>query len=226
MIVAVRQYFRGESDGNPDAGVLIEELETGWHHPDYGVTYVVEQDIAAGDVAIRAVPVLPQTMTDDGDIACAGLFIGGEKPPSHDRFDAEQWKEAGGYSGGRDLPRLAVTGQIESARFDRGHRLGGLIFRPTIRAVSRSRASLNNDDERRLFPNHHQSVRLAIRRRLEQNGIDHTENSRVRADAERQRQHGDEGEAGALHQRSRAVAQVLNQRLDKIQTPHLAAHLP
>src|SRR5262245_3386501 len=210
MIVAVRQYFRGESDGNPDAGVLIQKLETGWHHPDYGVTYVVEQDIAAGDVAIRAVPVLPQTMTDDGDIACAGLFIGGEKPPSHDRFDAEQWKEAGGYSGGRDLPRLAVAGQIEGARFDRGHLLKDLILRPPISVVARSRAYMKEADERRLFPNHHQSVRLAIRRRLEQNGIDHTENSRVRADAERQRQNRHNSEAGILHQHSRAVAQILN----------------
>jgi hypothetical protein len=66
---------------------------------------------------------------------------------------------------------------------------------------------------------------LGIGQRLEQNALDNAENGRGRADAERQRENGNQAEAGFLQKHSRDIAQVMNQRLDKPQTPHLVTHI-
>ena len=51
------------------------------------------------------------------------------------------------------------------------------------------------------------------RHRIEQHRVDPAEDRRVRADAEREHQHGDGGETGVRRQRSERVAQILNDGL-------------
>ncbi len=55
----------------------------------------------------------------------------------------------------------------------------------------------------------HQLFRLLHRERFEQHRIQQTEDGRVRAYAQRQREHNNQREAGLLQQHSHAVAQVL-----------------
>src|SRR5262245_13947945 len=64
----------------------------------------------------------------------------------------------------------------------------------------------------RLRPYKHELVGVRIRRRREQRGVDDAEDGRVRPNAERQRQYGDQREAGIFYQGSRAEAQVLYER--------------
>ena len=45
---------------------------------------------------------------------------------------------------------------------------------------------------------HDEAVGVRIRKRREQDRVDHAEDRRVRADAEREREHGDESEPGDL----------------------------
>ena len=52
----------------------------------------------------------------------------------------------------------------------------------------------------------HQALRVGIRQPLEQDGIDRAEDGRGGADAERQRQDGERGEAGVLPQPPGGVA--------------------
>src|SRR6266581_2854150 len=61
----------------------------------------------------------------------------------------------------------------------------------------------------------HQSCRILVRQRPQQNRINHTENRGVRANSERKRQDGYRGETGILAQRARTVAYVLQQRFDE-----------
>src|SRR5262249_20893880 len=65
----------------------------------------------------------------------------------------------------------------------------------------------------------HQSMWVFDWQGAEQRRIDQAENGGVRADAQRQREHGNQSEAGALPQHSRAVAQGLPKVCDNICTP-------
>jgi hypothetical protein len=59
------------------------------------------------------------------------------------------------------------------------------------------------------LPHHHQTLRLAVVQRLHQNRAHETEDRRVRADAERKREDGDESENGILPEHPRAVTHIL-----------------
>src|SRR5262245_2343607 len=66
---------------------------------------------------------------------------------------------------------------------------------------------------------------IGVRKWIEEHYIDDAEERRVRADAERQRDDGNQGEPGFLHQHPDAVMQVLSQFFEPSPTPHLARHL-
>src|ERR1051326_1464919 len=63
----------------------------------------------------------------------------------------------------------------------------------------------------------HEMLRILHRQRSHQDAVNQTENRRVRADAQRQRENGHDGETRRFEEHSRAIAQVLNQR------PHTAS---
>src|SRR5262245_14315119 len=58
--------------------------------------------------------------------------------------------------------------------------------------------------------------------RAQEDSIDHAENGRVSADAQRQRDNGNQSKAGALDQHSRPVTQVLPESLEPRPSPHLS----
>ena len=55
----------------------------------------------------------------------------------------------------------------------------------------------------------HDPIRFRIGQRLEQDRVDHAENRGVRADPERERENGDEGEAGRLQQLPDGISDLL-----------------
>jgi hypothetical protein len=57
--------------------------------------------------------------------------------------------------------------------------------------------------------NQHKLLRLPVRRGCREDASYQTKNRRRRADAQRQREHGNHGEAGLLKQHSHAKAQIL-----------------
>src|SRR5262245_8503971 len=60
--------------------------------------------------------------------------------------------------------------------------------------------------------------------RAHEHSIDHAQNRRISADAERQRDNGNQSKAGALDQHSRPVMQVLPQLFEPSPSPHLAGY--
>src|SRR5439155_13712516 len=64
-------------------------------------------------------------------------------------------------------------------------------------------------------PNRHQPISVRERQRAHQHAINAAEDRRVRPDAQRQRQHGDGGEAGVLEQRANGVAKIVHHKSSK-----------
>jgi hypothetical protein len=68
-------------------------------------------------------------------------------------------------------------------------------------------------------------VRVPVRERPQQYRIHDAENRAVRADAQRQRGHSHESEAGISPQRPQAIPQILKEYLDESDSTHLAIYL-
>src|SRR5262245_39806320 len=66
---------------------------------------------------------------------------------------------------------------------------------------------------------------IGVRKWVEEHYIDDAEERRVRADAERQRDDGDQAKPGFLHQHADAVMQVLSQFFEPSPSPNLARPL-
>src|SRR5215813_9237561 len=104
----------------------------------------------------------------------------------------------------RDTGAGASEIVLENGR-RRGVALSPIEKRPRSDPVSTSSTA-------RVFPKLNELAGLVIRQRLQQDAIDHAENRRVGATAQRQCEHGYQGETRILHQHPRAKAQVLYQR--------------
>src|SRR5712692_4209680 len=70
-----------------------------------------------------------------------------------------------------------------------------------------------------------QLLRICYRQPSKYDLINQTEDRCVGADAQRQRKHGNHGEAWSLAQHAQAVTQILNEVVDQVCATHLAAFL-
>jgi len=103
--------------------------------------------------------------------------------------------------------RCSRASEIEPDVFkEREVRKPGTLRAPVFESTTGDRIRLTVGHR---FPNSHELFGIGIRQRLNQHRIDHAENRSVGSNAQRQRDHGNQGEARFLDQHSRAVAQVL-----------------
>ena len=63
------------------------------------------------------------------------------------------------------------------------------------------------------FKHTYQLLRVAVGQRFEQHPIHDAEDGRVRPDAQREREHSHDGEAGVLQQYADSVTKILNESL-------------
>ena len=103
---------------------------------------------------------------------------------------------------------MVVFGQLQVLpRIQRQAGEGGVQF-PVILKISRRHRELGL--ARAAFKNTDQLFRFAIRQRFEQHAVDHAEDCSVGTDAEREREHGDGGEAGVLQQLPEGKSQIIH----------------
>src|SRR5262245_49039435 len=150
-------------------------------------------------------------MTDDHYFVLAWLlFVQREISP-------EQWlypecgEEIGRDPYGSRFFRITLFRKIGSARLDGRN----LFERPCLLSpflqVNREWTQFKIQFERRIIcPQDHHPIRFVIRQRFEQHRVNDAEYCCVRADAERQSEDGNQGEARIFQQHSRAITQVLN----------------
>ena len=86
-----------------------------------------------------------------------------------------------------------------------------LALRAPLIDVSVRRSALTKSLCRNLGPEHRQLLGRLIRKRPQEHGVEHAEDRGVRANAEREREHGDGSKAGILSQRPKGVSKVLSE---------------
>src|SRR5262245_33821520 len=110
--------------------------------------------------------------------------------------------------------------QIEGALINGDKQLEALaLFAPIVEIARRDRAAVEAAFIFAPFPDHHQPLLIRKIERAKNQCVREAEDRRVRRDSRCNRDDGDKSEAGLLHQRSRAVTQILPQVL---QPPRLA----
>ena len=95
-----------------------------------------------------------------------------------------------------DAHRLRPAGEHRLDAVERREVLEDGVLPPVVQEVGRRRCPAARTIRVRARPQRHEAVRPLVGQRLEQHGVDEAEDGRVRADPERQGQHGDRGETG------------------------------
>src|SRR3989449_1926305 len=140
-----------------------------------------------------------------------GALLGGREAVAELGVHVEHIEQVRRDRAGLDFARVSCARQVVTLRPD-GRDAGEVLRqRPQVVEVREGHANPHSPE-----PGGHdldQPVRSRVRQRPEQNAVDRAEDGRVRADAEGEREHGDEREAGAFGERAGGVTEILEQRV-------------
>ncbi len=216
-VAPARRALRGgEGERHPELGRLRrqrsaaeEQTHVRRHHADDGDAAAVELNGAADDGRIAGEAALPETVAQDRDrVVSLRTFIVGERAPDQ-RRDAERREEVGRDVHADDFFRRARSGQVDAVVVERRDPLECRRALAPADEVRRREHVGAARPPRVGFPHHDQASGIAERQRLEQHRVDDREDRRVRADAQRERQHRDRREARRAQAQTDGVADVL-----------------
>src|SRR5262245_40245196 len=198
--------------GGQRAGITAP-VEARRHHADHRGFIAAQDQFAPDDLRVAAEPPLPQSEVDHDHAWLPRLaFVRREGSPQN-WGHAEYIEKAGGGDLRWNLFRLAVAGQVDGCVPESRHILEDAVLLLPVEEVPHVDHILTAWIRAPSFPHHHQPVGVGVRQGLQQHGMHYAEDRRIRADAERQRDHGHDRERRLLEQRTRALAQVLPQSL-------------
>ncbi len=213
---------------HPELRRVAQTLEAGRHDADHGVLprRAAERERAPEDLRIGAESALPQTVAQNDHVRRLGHeVLVGLKHAAARRRHAQQRKvrrrdefsvDALGLLGPDHRHALAVEG---------GDVLEALRSRAPIDVVRIRGPPAFHSRAHDIAPQFHERGRILVRERPLADRVDEAEDGRVRADADRERQHRDDREARRFAERPQRVAHILRQRLERRERPHVAALL-
>ena len=180
----------------PHVGGLGIEREARGHHANHRACAIIERDAAPDDVAARGKRVPPETIRQN-DRAPARQIVGLEGAPDRSR-NAEHAEDLDARRNREHDLRVACIGQdLIAGRPRRGAELLEADAVPPPRVeVLEGREDLGETGVLDVaVPHGDEPIDVAIRQRLDHYRRDDAEDRGGRADAERERGHGDRGDA-------------------------------
>jgi hypothetical protein len=102
------------------------------------------------------------------------------------------------YLGAQDTFRLTFIRKVEAFAIPGGEAFKDVALIPPVGKITWRRRIDRNVLRQVILPKPHEAVWILKGKRPKQNRVDHTEDGCVRPDAQREREHGDGGEAGVL----------------------------
>ena len=195
---------------------LARELEGGRQHPDHFVRLTVQRQRAADGVGAAAVAAHPRAVRQQCLAARARRVVGGGEEGADERLRAEHCQQVRGDAD-RPYPlRLAVAGEVRVGADRDRHRLEAADRVLDVEVLRRREPVFGDAEPGRRVPEDELTVRVLVRQRPQQEGAGDAEDRGVGADADCQRQHGDDEETGACGQRPDRVADVLQRRAQHV----------
>jgi len=201
--IGILRYFRWTKN------IAGRPRETRRHDADDLIEHAVEADGAAEDVRIAEKIALPELIAenDDGGGFLSGRTVGWDEPATHHRRDAEMIGVVGlDQKAANIFGKVAVGGGWICA-LERDDAFEGFEstelsdLRPGVSglALGALRLDQTNDCE---------AICVAVRVRVDEDGVDDREDGGGGADAEGEREDGGGGEGGAFAEFAEGVAEV------------------
>ena len=184
---------------------------------------VIEARALTDDVAPAAESLAPQRVADHGDARSAvHLVRGGERTAKH-RLHAEHVEEVRVDHRSRQPVRLIGGRERDARRAKAGETGEAVMARAPVEKVRRvgavetlSRQAIGAADQDEI-------AGARKRQRTQQHRVDHAEDGGVRADADGDRQDGEQRERRRATERAGGIAQILPQQVDHL-VPRGAPH--
>ncbi len=188
------------------------------HHAHHLVELAVQLERAADEVRIAARELLPQPVAHDGDTVRAIGRLLRPVEAAELRPHAEHAREVAQRRRDADALRLAVARQRAVADPEPGDRLERVFARGQVQHLRYRERRVIEVERRDVLPHDVQPVQPFHRQRPEQHRVDQAEDRRVGADAERQRDDGEDREARRRAQRAPGVSQILQQAFHRFRS--------
>ena len=162
-------------------------------------------------IRISAEAALPETLSEQDDLVFARLiFLIGEHA-AQNRLKAQHRKQSRGRFAALQTLGAIDAREIEIVGVDGGDFREQLSLFAIVDVIGDRGGGRIQADGFVLVLDDDDALRMREGERAQQSGIDHAEDGSVGADAECQRKHGGEGEAGAAAQNPRGVGYVFEQ---------------
>ena len=210
-----RQHQRAavEPQRDDQVGVRVEDAEARRHHAHDFPGLALDDDATPDDGRIAAEAALPVAVREHHSGWPAGLLIGVRQPSADGRRDAERLERAVRHVHATHLFRLACPGHRRRRRVPDADVLERAILFGEGEEHRRRQPEIAGHVRdprraRREQPQRDEPLRFGIRQRTQQHAVDDAEDRGGRADADRQRQHGDRREHALPVEHAQPVSQV------------------
>ena len=190
-------------------------MEPGRHDADDLPVHAVEPDRPAHGRRIATEPALPERVAQENDLVAAGTVVARFEGAAPLGAAAEHREEIAGDRAPDEARGFTVAGEVE------------LRVRARAGDVHRE-AQLLQGHDRALgvgARQAHEPIGPGVGKRLEQDRAEEAEHRRVAADADGQGHHGHRGEARILPEHAAGEPNVLPERFEAREGPHVAALL-
>src|SRR5580704_10705795 len=202
-----------------------KERDPRGHYPDYEITLAIETNEFADSTTLRAKAALPQSIAQKNFVIVPALPFLVRKIATQNGRDSKQRKQIRGNFLGRNLLRVAFSGERGSVVKECGQLLeNSIVFLP-VDEIRRGHNVVIASFVKFGLPYHHQALFLAIGKRFKQYGVHHAENRAARADPQGKREHSNRRKRGLVAKKPCGVAQVVKKFLRGAKGPHFAAPL-
>ena len=183
-----------ERERHPQLGV-VRKVESRGHHAGDFIALAFQRDRAADDTWIAAVDATPHAVADEHDRPRPRTHVVFGETPAEQRLHAQRRQHLRVDRHAVQAQRLERAGQGQRLLVVAAERLERSILRLPVAEIRRRDGG---GPAARQFVHVHDARGVAVRQRLQEHLLDHRENRRVGADAERGGEHRGQREAGRL----------------------------
>src|SRR4030095_8953700 len=184
----------------------------GRHDADDRIWLIVQNDLLVDDVRIRAETLVPQFLSENGDLGTTGVIFAGNKSSTQQRRYAYYAGVVSGNVRHCNPCRVAATGESEGIGLNHRECIeGGGSISECRKLVARQR-KICSSGILTSFPDNNQLIGILEWQGPQQNRIDDAEDRCVRTNPERKSKQRNSSEAFAFRQAPKAMANVVNER--------------
>ena len=196
MIGAILPSGVGASTHDREPGIhAMRRIHLARHHAGDGERLTVKIDRAPNNLGIPVEGAVPQAIADHHQRRRARFIFIFAESAADLRRQPDHVEKVRGHKSDRYSLRFAASNAAEIARLQAGERevLERGAVAPPIDVIRQGDGGVCSVDD---LIKINKALRLRIRERTQEHRVDHAEDRGVRADAEREREHGDKSEPG------------------------------